>query len=129
MDTIADTASRHGLPAHVLRHWEDVGVLEPGRTSTGHRRYGPDHHSRIELIKCAKIAGLSLEQIRLLLDGDPEQRKNLALTHADHLDRRAMEISAARQMIGHVIDCRRQGCADCSAPHDAFGFPGPEPNN
>ncbi|MFD0557463.1 MerR-like DNA binding protein [Stackebrandtia endophytica] len=73
--------------------------------------------------QCAKIAGLSLEQIRLLLDGDVEQRRSLALAHAAHLDRRAAEITAARQMIGHVIDCRRDDCIDCATPHDTFGFP------
>jgi MerR family copper efflux transcriptional regulator len=36
---IGDLAARFGLATHVLRHWEEMGLLRPARTSAGRRRY------------------------------------------------------------------------------------------
>lgn len=36
---IAGAADQLGVATHVLRHWEDVGVIVPERLSSGHRVY------------------------------------------------------------------------------------------
>ncbi|MGY2062412.1 helix-turn-helix domain-containing protein, partial [Nocardia gipuzkoensis] len=36
---IGDAAAELGIEAHVLRHWESVGLLTPPRTPSGHRSY------------------------------------------------------------------------------------------
>ncbi len=33
--TIGELAARFGLATHVLRHWEDVGLLTPSATPAG----------------------------------------------------------------------------------------------
>ena len=36
---IGDAAATLAVATHVLRHWEDVGLLRPRRLSSGHRAY------------------------------------------------------------------------------------------
>src|ERR687897_477065 len=51
--TIGQLADRFGLATHVLRHWEDMGVLSPVRRTAGRRVYGPVHVARIaEILLC-----------------------------------------------------------------------------
>src|SRR5687768_1471931 len=52
--TIGELAAQHGLGTHVLRHWEDMELLTPERTSTGRRVYGPADAVRVGLILLAK---------------------------------------------------------------------------
>lgn len=125
MESIKSTAVRHGVAAHVLRHWEEVGLLQPDRTVSGHRRFGRDHDARIELIQCAKAAGLSLDQIRLMLSGSPQGRRLLLKRHAERLERQAAEIDAARRLVAHVSECDAQACEVCAVPYESFGFPRP----
>ncbi|GAA4914234.1 DNA-binding transcriptional MerR regulator [Stackebrandtia albiflava] len=123
MATIGETSETHHVPAHVLRHWEDVGLLHPSRNRAGHRVYGTEDDSRIRLIQCAKAAGMSLEQIRVMLTGDPTDRVRMLRGHAERLERRAAEIAASRRMVAHAVECPARDCPDCAAPHTSFGFP------
>ena len=60
--TIGQLAARFGLATHVLRHWEDVGLIEPERVN-GRRRYRTWHASRVATILLLKDAGFRLDQI------------------------------------------------------------------
>ncbi len=48
--TIGELAHRFGLPTHVLRYWESMGLLAPLRDGGGQRRY-----SRADLARVAMI--------------------------------------------------------------------------
>jgi len=56
---IGDLAARFGLATHVLRHWEDVGLLTPAARVAGRRQYDESHVARVVMIQRAKAAGLS----------------------------------------------------------------------
>ncbi|MGK5741478.1 MerR family transcriptional regulator [Micromonospora sp. URMC 103] len=45
------------MATHVLRHWEDVGLLSPARRVAGRRVYGSAHVTRLAEILLAKEAG------------------------------------------------------------------------
>ena len=80
---IGDAAARFSLPTNVLRHWEEVGLLRPERDGGGRRRYGDDDLVRIGVIVRSKNAGMSLEQIGVLLDEQaPERHRELARRRA-----------------------------------------------
>ncbi|MEU6308562.1 MerR family transcriptional regulator [Streptomyces chartreusis] len=64
--SIGALAARFGLATHVLRHWEAMGLLHPGRDAGGRRRYGPDDLTRVATILVLKEAGLGLTTIRSL---------------------------------------------------------------
>jgi DNA-binding transcriptional MerR regulator len=47
---IGAAAAALGTEAHVLRHWEDTGLLQPPRSSSGHRSYDEEQLTRARLI-------------------------------------------------------------------------------
>nr|WP_314845739.1 MerR family transcriptional regulator [uncultured Microbacterium sp.] len=111
--SVGDVAGRFDLPTHVLRHWESVGLLRPARDSAGRRRYGEDDVVRIAVIQRSKAAGMSLEQIAVLLDDGSAGRHQVLQQHLDDLDRRMDEMRLSREMTEHALRCRAHDIATC----------------
>ncbi|MCK9795695.1 MerR family transcriptional regulator [Isoptericola sp. 4D.3] len=116
--SVGGLAARFGLETHVLRYWEDMGLLAPARDGAGRRRYGQDDVVRVATILSSKVAGMSLEQIQVLLDagghdtGAVERHRVLA-AHLAELDRRQEEIERSRHMTEHALSCRAHDIATC----------------
>ena len=119
--TIGQLASRAGLTVRALHHYEEIGLLAPSRTESGHRRYGPREVERVQQIRSLQTLGVPLRQIGAALDApgfDPaalvaRQRETIAAEHArlgalaDHLD-------ALHRYL------RRRAKAGTPVPPDAF---------
>ncbi|MFC6021365.1 MerR family transcriptional regulator [Plantactinospora solaniradicis] len=104
--TIGDLAHRFGLATHVLRHWETMGLLAPGRDGAGKRRYGQADLMRVALILMGKEAGFGLRQLRTLLGtGNPMDHPEHLRRHMAELDERIAKATAARQLIAHALSC------------------------
>lgn len=112
-ESIGEAAARFGLDTHVLRHWEGEGLLRPDRDGSGRRRFGDDDAVRIAVILRNKAAGLTLEQIRVLLDADAPDRHRVLEEHVAELDRRAADIAQARAMTEHALRCRSHDITQC----------------
>jgi DNA-binding transcriptional MerR regulator len=66
---IGEVAERVGLSLRTVRYYEEAGLVRPSeRTEGGFRLYGPREIARLELIKQMKPLGLTLEEMRELLD-------------------------------------------------------------
>ena len=107
-----------GIEAHVLRHWEDVGVLIPDRTATGHRRYGAEHVARAKIILLCQGAGLSLADIRELGRADRSRRIDLIKHSQDRIRADLVKLQRAERFLSHVLQCVHpmvSECADCAA--------------
>jgi MerR family transcriptional regulator, copper efflux regulator len=117
--SIGEIAGRFELETHVLRHWEDVGLLTPARDSAGRRRYGRDDLVRVAVIIRSKAAGMSLDQIAVMLDAGSEDRHRILQEHLDDLARRMQEMARSREMTQHAMDCRAHDVATC--PHFRAG--------
>jgi DNA-binding transcriptional MerR regulator len=111
--SIGEAAARFGLETHVLRHWEDVGLLAPARDGAGRRRYAKDDVVRIASVVRSKAAGMSLDQIAVLLDAEAPGRHRILQEHMADLDRRMAEMKHARQMAEHAYECRAHDVAAC----------------
>lgn len=111
--SIGDAAARFALPTHVLRHWEDVGLLRPGRDGGDRRRYGDDDLVRIGVIVRSKAAGMSLEQIGVLLDQSAPERHRVLEEHLADLDRRMADMERSRRMTEHALRCRAHDITTC----------------
>ncbi|MEV5891377.1 MerR family transcriptional regulator [Nonomuraea fuscirosea] len=111
---IGELAERFGLAPHVLRHWESMGLLTPASRVNGRRRYTRDHVIRVMTIIRAKAGGLSLEQIRGVLDaaGRAERRALLRRRH-EELARRLEEIAASKRLIEHLMECGADDFTRC----------------
>ncbi|MEW2360295.1 MerR family transcriptional regulator [Spirillospora sp. NPDC029432] len=112
--SIGELARRFDLATHVLRHWEDKGLLTPAARVNGRRRYTSDHVVHVLTIIRAKAAGMSLEQIReiLTVSGRAERQELLQEHHAE-LERRLDEIAASKAMIEHLMLCTADDFVQC----------------
>jgi MerR family transcriptional regulator, copper efflux regulator len=110
---IREVAERFGTEAHVLRHWEDAGLLAPARDASGYRRYLEDDIVRVAVIARNKAAGMTLDQIRALLDADLPGRRSVLEEHLLALDERAREIERSRMMTEHALRCESHDIATC----------------
>ncbi|WZH51558.1 MAG: MerR family transcriptional regulator [Nocardioides alkalitolerans] len=100
---IGEVAARTELSLRSLRHWEEVGLLQPsGRTEGGFRLYTEDDVEKILVIRRMKPLGFTLEEMKAALTEvevlrDPAAsaeaiagaREQLAAVHADAVERRA----------------------------------------
>lgn len=118
---IGELAARFGLATHVLRHWEDAGLLLPARDPAGRRRYGADEVVRVAAIIANQAAGLSLEQIRTLFDVEATGRRELLEQHLAELERRRVEIEVAREVTEHALHCTAHDVTTCPRFREAVG--------
>ncbi len=66
---IGTLAARAGLSTDAVRYYERLGLLKPpDRTTAGYRQYTAAELRRLQFIRRAKLLGLSLDEIRGLLD-------------------------------------------------------------
>ncbi|CAH0207906.1 HTH-type transcriptional activator TipA [Microbacterium sp. Bi98] len=110
---MGEVAERFELPTNVLRHWESVGLLRPARDTAGRRRYGQDDVVRIAVIQRSKAAGMTLDQIAVLLDDGSAGRHEVLQQHLDDLDRRMEDMRRSREMTEHAMGCRSHDIATC----------------
>lgn len=93
---VGELARRTGLTVRTLHHYDEMGLLTPSRRSSttsgpGYRLYGAEDVERLTRILLLKSLGLSLDEIRSLLDGE-----GISLERA--IERR---IESLRDEIGH----------------------------
>ena len=66
---IGELAAAAGTTTKTLRFYEDRGLLpRTERAANGYRDYGPEALSRLDFIRRGRIAGLTLAQIREVID-------------------------------------------------------------
>lgn len=111
--SISDLAGRFDLPTHVLRHWEDLGLLQPRRDVSGYRRYGHDDLVRVAVIQRNKLAGMTLDQIRVLLDAGARDRHEVLEAHLRDLEERRVALERSREMTEHALRCRAHDITAC----------------
>ncbi|MEU8211959.1 MerR family transcriptional regulator [Micromonospora sp. NPDC049044] len=112
--TIGEVADHFGLPAHVLRHWESVGLLCPARVTGGRRRYTRDDLFRVASILRAKQAGLSLPDIRaFLVAADPAARKDVLRRNHDVLQARMTALRSALDLLEAGLNCSHEEISTC----------------
>ena len=111
--SIGDASARFGLATHVLRHWEDVGLLHPDRDGAGRRLFSDDDLVRIGVIVRSKAAGMSLEQIGVLLDEQAPERHRVLEEHLADLAARTADMEQSRRMTEHALRCRAHDITTC----------------
>ncbi len=63
--TISEISEKYGLSRDTLRYYEKVGIIPPvHRTSSGLRDYTEEDCKWVELVKCMRSAGLSVEVLK-----------------------------------------------------------------
>ena len=118
---IGEVAARAGVPAKTIRFWEGRCLLPlPDRTPAGYREYGPDILERLAFIRRSQAAGLTLEQIRQVLQiRDSGQAPCVHVTgliarRLGEVEARLAELTATRdQLAALAARAAGQDPADC----------------
>jgi DNA-binding transcriptional MerR regulator len=99
---IGELSARTGVPARLLRYYEEQDLLHPERDSSGYRSYREADAGRVEQIRGLLDAGLTTEIIRQILPflGGGIHLPAQCLT-ADMAQ--LLELQASR--LGQRIDC------------------------
>jgi DNA-binding transcriptional MerR regulator len=97
---IGELAKRTGVSVRTLHHYDAIGLLRPSqRSEAGHRLYDREDIARLQQIRSLRQLGLSLEEIRDLLDA----RRLTPLGVIEmHLSRVREEIELQRQLAARL---------------------------
>ncbi len=118
---IGELSAATGVKATTLRFYEDAGLLPPpARTPAGYRVYDASAVSRVRFIRAAQRAGLSLAQIRGVLEvrdsgrAPCRQVEALLTAQLDEVRRRRRELLELERVIERLLDGgARLDPADC----------------
>jgi DNA-binding transcriptional MerR regulator len=108
---IGELAAATGTTTKTLRYYESIGlVAAPGRTPSGYRTYGNEAVDRVRFIRDAQASGLSLTEIRSILElkdageGSCAHTRTLLHRHLDELDEQIERLQQARQELAELAD-------------------------
>ncbi|PAE21070.1 MerR family transcriptional regulator [Bacillus sp. 7504-2] len=84
--TISEFGQKARITVRTLRFYEELELLIPSqKNSAGHRLYGLEELTKLQLIQSLKFIGYSLQEIKNLLEDDveglPQLEKSLAWQH------------------------------------------------
>ena len=114
MDTmnIGEAAKATGVSAKMIRHYEEVGLLQaPQRTDAGYRQYTPSDVHTLRFIRHARDLGFSIHTIGELVGlwqnrrRPSRQVKALAQAHIQQLEQKAQELLAMKASLEHLVQC------------------------
>lgn len=83
---ISQTAKEAGVPARLLRYYEEQGLLQPERTSSGYRDYSTRDVAVVRQVRQLLDARLSTATIRTVLPCLTERAGRLAPICQDTID-------------------------------------------
>ena len=115
---IGEVGERLGVAVHVLRHWDEQGVVVPQRTASGHRDYTEEHVYRLRVLQACQEAGMTLAEIRHVLHRDESGRAAVIERRLARIQTQRAQLEAAETFLTHVITCRHDlltRCRECTA--------------
>jgi len=108
---IGELAELAGTSAQTIRYYEREGLLgKPARTQSGYRLYSSETASRVRFIKKAQALGLSLAEIREILQLARAGRspckhvRERLQAHLEALDRRIREMQLVRNELAQQLN-------------------------
>jgi len=105
---ISELSRQMGVPVPTIRYYERLGLLNPPeRTESQYRVYSEEARERLRFIQKAKRFGLSLEEIKKLIDISAQgiapcaSLKAMVKQHLSELDCRIQEMVEFRQELAN----------------------------
>ncbi|MYM36203.1 Cu(I)-responsive transcriptional regulator [Duganella sp. FT50W] len=109
---IGQAAKASGVSAKMIRYYESIALIPPGRRSdAGYRIYADNDLHTLRFVRRARLLGFSLEQIRELLSlWQNKERasadvKTIATGHVAELNQRIAELTEMRDTLQTLAGC------------------------
>ena len=124
---IGELAREAGTTVKTIRFYEDTGLLPAApRTESGYRIYGTDDVDRLEFIRKAKHLGMSLDEVRGVLQLSDRDEPTCVHVRAlldekigrleqvvRDLQEFRVELTALRDKAGEMVNCEPTGGNVC----------------
>ena len=111
---IGEAATRSGVSAKMVRHYESLGLLPRiARTEAGYRQYGDNEVHTLRFIRRARDLGFSMTEIGELLKLWQNRRRasadvrRIAQRHVSDLENRIAEMASMKRTLEHLVHCCR----------------------
>jgi MerR family transcriptional regulator, redox-sensitive transcriptional activator SoxR len=115
---IGEVARRAGVRVSLIRYYEEIGLLPAPARLSGQRRYDETVLRRLAVIDVAQRAGLSLEEIRELVEhgNDPmsERLRELAQRRLPEIDALIDCAQRVRAWLHTAQGCECQSIDECA---------------
>ncbi len=131
---IGEVAEQSGVPAKMIRYYEETGLVrKPERSPGGYRQYGEADVHTLRFIRRSRDLGFSFERIRELLKLWSDRRrsshevKKIALAHVAALEADIIKLTGLRDMLRHLAGkCHGDDRPDCPILDNLGGNPASE---
>jgi MerR family transcriptional regulator, copper efflux regulator len=127
---IGEAAERSGVSAKMVRYYESIELLKPGRRQNGYRDYDEAEVAVLQFIRRTRDLGFSLEEVAALLALWRDRRrpsrevKRLAIVHIEDLERRTREMRAVIKTLRDLAEhCHGDERSDCPILDDLAKAP------
>ncbi|MFC7328461.1 MerR family transcriptional regulator [Marinactinospora rubrisoli] len=103
--SIGDLAARAGLTVKTVRYYTDIGLLPTaGRSSGGHRRYGPEALERLRLVQRLRALDTPIAAIAEVVTGE-RSLDELVSVELGLVERRLSELRWRQATLEALSDC------------------------
>jgi MerR family redox-sensitive transcriptional activator SoxR len=117
---IGEVAQQANVATSAIRYYERIGLLPKAERVSGQRRYDPSVIERLSLIEIGQRAGLSLDELRELLDAGSEP------ISANLNDLAERKLPAIEALIDRAVAMRewllKARACDCETLHECGLF-------
>jgi DNA-binding transcriptional MerR regulator len=117
---IGEMARRAGVSVRTLHYYEEIGLLEPGRSDSGHRLYGRAAIERLQQIRSLQQLGLSLSEIDALLSGQSISPGRIVADHIAEVQSQREALARLETQLKHLQRLLRGGPQDDPAAIKVF---------
>jgi len=122
---IGEVARRSGVSKRMLRHYDKLGLLVPSdRSAADYRLYNDTDLLRLQQIVIGRSLGLSLENIRTLIDDPHLDRRKLLLQQRQELTQRAQATASMIRSVDAAIALLNQPLSKDILMHSTQLFDG-----
>jgi MerR family redox-sensitive transcriptional activator SoxR len=114
---IGQVAERAGIRKSAIRYYEEIGLLEPAERVAGRRIYEPSVLRRLSVINVSQRAGLSLDEIRELIEAGEsptsERLQSIAAAKLPEVEALIARAEAMRDWLKTAEGCGCQTIDEC----------------
>lgn len=118
--TIKEVSEKTGLTAYTLRYYEKCGLLRNiNRDENGNRKFLDGDIVELEIIKCLKETGMSIKDIKNIVDlsfegnNTIEKRKKILLKHREMVLKNIEKLKNNLKKIEMKIEWYNGNCEKC----------------
>lgn len=110
---IGELAGATGVSVSVIRCYDQLGIVTPVSRVGGKRRFAPEAIGRFSFVRRAQEAGLTLDDIKMILDDQARQWPAVVRNHLATLRERRAQLDAMISMLEQVERCGCEIVAEC----------------